>query len=594
MEETLPLFERVHSKLLDGWLSARRTPTREVFEFALGRVYFALDGRYDPLACVREIRARLAEGDTEQRGQLPALDSELQGLEQRLVLLHHRGRGSSPRQLVLMGEPRVLDLDRPVILPFVPAESPSPAESPPTVPGFLVSPLPAVSAGAWAAEQREGLFREIAALVTHRIPQLGESWRGARTAEERLLRNADAIFGSDRGGLGDLERLVTESPAPDPSELCALTLLGGCLSGRDGIAMAERALRGFEEDPGFLEAFVTGLVLARHPVAPWIGRTLLEDSRPPRRAAGIGLLARLGEASADDLWRATQDVESVACAALVPFVLSGDYRVRQTLDELSLRVTEPGSFHDAFLTAAVLAAWPASMSWAERALRAGSELGARLFGIAAERRDAERLLEWTAIEPTVALIDALGWAGDPAAIGLLIGLLSLDDEPLVVSAAAALERISGAGLRQDIVISAESLLGEATSPPAPSGRDAPPQSSPETISLPSRDPAAWRAFFEAHRERFEDGVRTRRGAPYTPYVGWYELDRIPTAPIERQTLHYELVVRSGWTFDFDLDDFVSRQERRLAEISEAMRQKSGAPGAWSRPLEQRRLVSFVS
>lgn len=612
MNEAIPYLERAHSLALDvvegasslppdpasekpGSREQAAAPDASPVELAralLLRLSCSFDGRYDPLACVRE--ARQLAASLPEALQSPPLAAALEEAERWCSFVAFRPDAARARQLLSRGELTLGEPERPIIVPPTRAPVPAPpvVEPAPARPGFIADPLPALSADAWTRQRREDFFGEICALASQRVPQLGDVWRGSAFAEQRLLRDLDALVALDRATLGSLEDIVLDAPAPDPALLLGLTLVGGTLVGRDGLAMADRVFRHFEEEPGFAEAWVEGLSLAPHPLVPVSMRVLLEDPSPARRAIAIAVLARRGEATTEELFRACYDDDVVRAQALVPFVLRGDARTRVVLDELQDRVarSELAPLRDAFLEAGALAGSPYAQSLAANALRAGSPLAARLFGVAAERGDAEALLEWTAIAPSVDLVDALGWAGDPACLPLLVGLLGIDDGEIVVSAASALERITGAGLRQWLEIPVEDAMEARVrkSPePAPStDRDPALEASPDRIEIPSLDQEAWRAHVEAHREQLVPRVRTRRGVPYTPFVSWYELDQLPCVPVERATLAHEISVRTGLLFPFDVRAFVPAQERRLAWLREPVERRSTSPGSWDRPMQR--------
>lgn len=595
MDEALPFLERAHLLLLDALAEAEASEhVRARIHFALGRLYFSLDGRYDPLVCTRDARAALAELPVAP--SVVAIDENLAEAERLLVFVAFRPLGRPRRLIVSQRLPQLFHIDRPVIAPGGAAPLPDePPAAPSVLPaGFVADPLPALSRSAWSRIRQEELFSEICALMAHRIPQLGESWRGAAFLEERLLKDVDALVAVGPSSLGDLEKLVAGSAAPDPSELLGLTFIGACLAGRDGLGMADRLRRRFEQEPEFVQAWQDGLALAPHPGIKEVLRAYGKDPLPERRSSAIATLARREEANVAELHAACFDDEIVSKAALVPFVLTADPRARYVVDELRYRAEQsanPG-FKEAFTVAAVLVGAPFAQGLAEQALRSGQHWAARIFGICSERRDAELLLEWTATEPTAPLVEALGWAGDPECLPLLIGLLNVDDEATVVSAAAALERITGAGLKQMFAISAEGVITAEPATKTPelqtpqNARDPFPEPTADRIELPSRDAEAWRAHYLAHQSSLVPHVRTRRGVPYSPHVGLYELDQLPCSPIERKTLHHELIIRSGLAFFFDTEAFVPIQERRIVALQHEMRQRSASPGTWERPLER--------
>ena len=120
---------------------------------------------------------------------------------------------------------------------------------------------------------------------------------------------------------------------------------------------------------------------------------------------------------------------------------------------------------------------------------------------------------------------------------MLIELLEHDDELLQVAAAEALERLSNAGLREEVEMDVEDIF--VPEPPEPDigepkpmrvvrmtsdPRDLPPEPSTETITRPSTNPARWQAWYEQNAAEWPLRTRYRLGQPYSPLVSLAELD----------------------------------------------------------------------
>jgi hypothetical protein len=200
-------------------------------------------------------------------------------------------------------------------------------------------------------------------------------------------------------------------------------------------------------------------------------------------------------------------------------------------------------------------------------------------------------------------VTAVGWAGAPAAIPALIGLLENGDEAVVLAAAYALDRMTHAGLYEDAVIDAEEIdapdvpepevdLDDDAAPKLPLSRlvsdprDLPAEPSTETLRRPTIDPARWQAYWRERAPSYDVRARYRRGTPYTPLVSWREIDQFPCTPGERRLLHDELVARTGEALPFDPDDFVAVQEKAVKAWEEPARRASGQPGNWLLPLRR--------
>ncbi len=607
--EAEPL-ELAHHRLLD--LLDRVQPETDLDEStqelggALEKIYRVAYGKEDPLpllsACVEQVSAtaeRLEEVLPEVQAIVSEIVSQLRRAQQDFSLQQFRPVPDAPVVRASQGVPTLLPVARSPRGP-VPAEPPpSPFQDiePPSAPmeGLLADPLPPFTSVGWCRQRAEELFADICACGTYRIPQLGDPWRGAAAMEERLLRSLDALVALSGFNVDLLERIAVASPAPDPALLFGLTFVGGCLTGRDGLGVAERVYRKMEGEEGFFEAFSSALALVPHPsVAPMM-RAWQTDGSAERRALALCVLARRGGASEIDLQRGLEDEPPVQQQALLPLAFSGSAHLREALDRLALdpRVSQHPRLLRSTRIAAMISGHPQGYSEVFKGLREGDLTCGRLCGIAAERKDAERLLEWCTSEPTPALVEALGYAGDPACLPLLVGLLGTDDEELINTSASALERITGAGLIESVELPPEAsvdndpLAEEQPSSLEKEAQEPVPEGSPDTIELPSRDQEQWRAYLEAHQEQLVPGTCTRRGVPHSPLVTVNELDRGPCTPVERQVLCWELATRGGLLASLHVDDFVTTQELWLERVEKAVQARGVSPGSWALPLDRR-------
>jgi hypothetical protein len=219
---------------------------------------------------------------------------------------------------------------------------------------------------------------------------------------------------------------------------------------------------------------------------------------------------------------------------------------------------------------------------------------ASLLGIVAGPSEAQLLIENAVAAPTRASVAAVGWAGSKAAFPALMALLRHKDEPVVLAAAYALDRMSNAGLYEDAIVEADEImvpdipepdLGDKKPPPlakvVSDPRDLPAEPSTDTLQRPSTDPQRWAAWWKEKADGYHEKLRHRRGYPYTPHISWLELDRWPCTPGERRLLFWELVARTGEYSRFDILDFVPVQEDCVAAWEPLARNASGNPGSWN-------------
>ncbi len=472
---------------------------------------------------------------------------------------------------------------------------PSPAPQPESPPGFAEDIRPALSEASFLRERVRGCFEEVTMIGVQRAPLLGDPWRGSRVLERRLVASIDAIVAMGPPALTFLESMVMDAPLKDPSRVFGIAMVLGCVTGRDTLAMAERVFAAFElDDPQHAAHLGLALKLVPHPHLPLTLRTFLSDPDSARRALAIDVLAYRGLATPEELARAGNDEPDVAAAALPWLALSRHPGVRAAID-----ATIDGPLPRVRVAARLAMALSgdyrtvASLRGALDGEGEEAEAAASLLGIVAGPSEAELLLEKAVAAPTRASVAAVGWAGAKAAFPALMALLRHKDEPVVLAAAYALDRLSNAGLYEDAIVEADEIMVPDIPEPDLGGkppplartvsdpRDLPAEPSTDTLQRPTTDPQRWAAWWKEKGDSYGEKARHRRGFPYTPYTSWLELDRWPCTPGERRLLHYELVARTGDYVRFDTIDFVPVQEDSLAAWEPLARNASGNPGSWN-------------
>jgi hypothetical protein len=199
------------------------------------------------------------------------------------------------------------------------------------------------------------------------------------------------------------------------------------------------------------------------------------------------------------------------------------------------------------------------------------------------------------------MVNAVGWAGLTESIPALMELLRHEDPVVQLSAAYALDRITGARLYEDVEVSPEAIMVPDVEEPAvgePSAeprrlaqavsdpRDRPSEGANETARQPTVRVELWQAYFAEKGPDYRPNTKYRRGSPYTPTVSLWELDAWPLTPGERRWLMRELVVRTGHFVRFDPHDFVAVQEEALSAWAPIAQRMSGSPGAWGVPMRR--------
>ena len=475
--------------------------------------------------------------------------------------------------------------------------SPATARIPPVAPPGFTKTIPAVmDEGTFLRSRTRECFEEVAMVGMQRAPLLGDPWRGSLLLERRMLASIDVIAAIGPTAIEHVPQLVADAPVKDPSRGFAIAMVLGCIGGRDALAAAEHALLTSERDAAFIDELGAALKLVPHDLVALGLRTLLGEADPAIRAMAIDVLGYRGLASTDELTKAAMDVPVVAARALLHLAcapgpeLPGLLQAASTIDDAPLR--------EAVWTAMALSNHPHTEVTLSAAL-GGPEAGAAavLLALAGDEQDAGRLSQRAFEAPVRALVTAVGWAGGAWSIGPLIALLEKsEDDEVRFAAAYALERITGAGLWEDVEVPEDEIL--VPEPPEPDvgeprvpklarmigdPRDPPAEPAPELIEHPTTDPARWRAYWHDKGPGYDMSARYRRGQLYTPLVSLGELDTGRCTPGERRLLQRELILRTGGFVRFDPHDFVVVQEEAIRAWQPIARRASSAPGKWVRP-----------
>ncbi len=471
-------------------------------------------------------------------------------------------------------------------------------EEPP--PGFARGRFVALTPAAQTAERTRECFEEVAMIGVQRAPLLGDPWRVARVLEDRILAAVDAVAAIGSPALDYLEPLVLDAPAKDPARGFALTMILGCIDGRDALGAIERVLHHLgPSDPETARHVGGALKLVPHPSLPLLLRGLLASTDPACRALAVDVLAYRGLATDAELAAAANDPSPLVAAAALP-------ALALALPEGAGTAIEPAREHDdpALREAAWLAMLYGNHPYATEVLTAElagprAHRAALPLAIAGNERDAAHLIDMLRASPTPSLVTAVGWAGSPDAVPLLIDLLGHDDPVIQLGAAYALDRLTGARLYDTVELPPEALdipdveepdVGEPRGPAlsrlVSDPRDRPSEGSADTATQPTIKADRWRAYWLDRGPSYRLTAKYRRGSPYTPTVSLWELDAWPVTPVERRWLQRELVVRTGHHVRFDPHDFVAVQELALQAWAPIVQRMSGSAGSFTRPMRR--------
>lgn len=470
----------------------------------------------------------------------------------------------------------------------------------PALPGFTRDLGKAIDDVTFLRARAREAFEEVVMVGLQRAPQLGDDWRSSAAIDRRMLASLDLVAALGPVAVHHVPRLFADAPVKDGSHGFALAMVLGCLRGRDALAAAELALLDPERAPDLVEEMGRALELVPHDALPLALRSLLQEPDAPIRAMAIDVLGHRGLAPDDVLAAATRDVPEVAARAFRHLLGAPPSVLWPLLDDAG--EPDDAELREAVWAALMVSGHPRSSNVLRAAL-AGASAGeaALLLALAGDQDDARALVQRAVASPSPALVEAIGWSGAGWAVGPLVALLENGDEELRTAAAAALERITAAGLREEVEVTDDDLhfpdppepdLGEPAPPRlaqiVSDPRELPPPPTPERVLRPATDPARWQAWLRARGEPFAAQLRHRRGQLYTPAVALGELDGAGLSPRERRLVQRELIARTGGYVRFDPHDFVAVQEEALRAWQPLAARASATPGQWTRALRKAR------
>lgn len=332
-----------------------------------------------------------------------------------------------------------------------------------------------------------------------------------------------------------------------------------------------------EELPGWFEGFW----LAPSPAIDDAMADLARSDRPEHIALGLDVLHARGRTS-DEVVRRLYLHEDARVAQRVARALATSLPPDEAIahlehlcatrseDDVVLAAIEALLRRQHGPTVGLLRAMVDSPSSPERAARA-----LVLLGLVGRASDGDRLLSAANVGPSARLLRSIGRWGHVDSLAPLINCLTQSDEEIVAAAAEALERITGAGLRETV-----EERWEVELPPEAAnagGIDVPVRK----VERVATDPERWVAWLRDRARPFDPSSKTRAGVAFTPLQIVAELDAKSTTPERREDAALELAVLTGVSSSFSPHDWVARQKQQLADLRSAVARLSTMPGAWS-------------
>lgn len=518
-----------------------------------------------------------------------------------------------------VGLPELHAIARPPLLPHVEVDPAAPIPDPPAPPVALPRPKTLEELGAFAAAAASGeiarrfeepeepapdapkapapfvyepavgdaevlrrlgrdCLEDIAAYRSLRKPNAIESWLDQEPFEQRLLDNIDAFAALGGSVLPLVSLFNAEAKAPDPERAFAVALTLGCIAGSDTVGAAVMTLK--QSAPETFPGWIEGFWLAPNPAIDRVMADLCTGPRADLAALALDVLHARGSTT-EALIQGLIERPEPAIAARVARALGAVMPREEAI--VALETICAATADDATFLAATEALLrrrhPGALDLLRHALdapatspRAAGAL--RLLCLAGGASDLEALLAGLHAAPSATLLRGIGRFGHADALTPLVNYLYHDDAELVAAAAEALERITGAGLRETVEEEWEIDLPpgavEAGAAPVPTRK----------VDKVVVDPAAWTRWLERGTRRLDTRTKLRAGAPFSPLQIVDELESRATPPDRRGEAALELGVLTGIASPFSPDDWVARQRVHLADLRARAASPAAAQGVW--------------
>jgi len=415
-----------------------------------------------------------------------------------------------------------------------------------------------------------------------RKPNDIESWLDQEPFERRLLENLDAFAALGGSVLPMVSLFHAEAPGPDPERAFAAALTLGCIEGSDTVGAAVMTLKQSapETYPGWFEGFWLAS-------SPFIERAMMDlctSRRGELVALALDVLHARG-AWSDELLGPLLERREPSVRARLARALAAELPREEALRRLE------GWLGEAADEEVTLAAAEALLRRGHRhGLAAIREIAKTRAGLSSRLHqgalhllclaggpsDLDVLLPALNAEPSAQLLRWLGRFGHVEVLPALLSHLHHGDREIVAAAAEALDRITGASLREVVEEPWEVEL-------PPEVMDA-----PGALPMPTRkvervvtDPERWSTWLTHHARRFDERLKYRAGVPFTPLQIVAELEAPVTPPEAREEGALELALVTGLRFRFSPHDWVARQRQDLSELRSRVASLHVSPGSWS-------------
>lgn len=421
-------------------------------------------------------------------------------------------------------------------------------------------------------------LEDIANHRTLRKPNAIESWLDVEPFEQALLDNIDAFAAVGGAALPTVSLFFAEAKSADPERAFAVALTLGCVEGSDTVGAAVMTLK--QSDPETFPGWIEGFALAPSPSVDAAMADLCTGSREDLVGLALDVLHER-DATTDEVVLGLLDRDEPSIRRRVARALATALPRGEAVAELEMICA--GAPSDGVFLEALEALFRRSHEGAQRLAReavstptsrARAEGASFLLCLAGRAADLDLLLTELNRAPSPRLLRGLGRFGHAGSLGSLLTHLHHSDPEIVAAAAEALERITGAGLRETVE--------------EPWPIDLPPEAEDVgAIPIPKRKvekvimtPEAWEAWVNQRSRDLREDIKLRAGVPFSPLHIVDELESRATPPDRRAEAALELALVTGIVSPFSPSDWVARQRRHLAALRAELTSERLSPGAW--------------
>lgn len=382
-------------------------------------------------------------------------------------------------------------------------------------------------------------------------------WPELSETDERVLAHLDAM---EAGGELALQ-CAREYIADEDECLVLASAYVLCSIGNvdTDLKIVIEGLSNANED--LIPVWVHALKLAKSPLIARHTTVLLDSQRPEYRAAAAQILGYRREGNPIRFLALMQDVDSRVREAAA--LALGKLNYRQAVPDLEWFLFQNATpYPEAIVFALLLLGSRRTLDYCRRACQENEPPFPQLpylFAMAGSIQDFSLLLHTCSIpKMTMHALTGMGILGSTAAIPILIQSLVTEDPSLKIAAAASLDLITGAGLRETVVVE-EKEVEEAYEF---EGEEEPTVLEIEQVSTKSD---AWDRWWYSHKSKFDPTRRWRRGKPFELGSCIAEMTDHTSLFVDRQRAGNEIIIRSGHYIVFEPDWFIHRQKLAIEQ-----------------------------